>query len=250
MSAILNKPFNHLGPGPQSGSLKERIDAIERHQRLRIHQYSDPGRWSKLPYFQEATLELDFGVWSVSETIDVSTDSVKIFGSGGHSVLEASASDPGTVMNISADAVILSGIKFRNTSALSGSLLNITGQFVYISNCVFEGFGRMNCINANLADNLTIKDCFFLSGDLNAVYILDSDNSVVNDNRMMFPPTFVGPVTDNAVFLASTNTAVAAQRCNDAIVANNHIGTEVIRYNTTGAHQITGNNAASTATAY
>lgn len=203
-------------------------------------------------YFADSQMILSAGEWTVHSAMDIdSNNGIYITGSGYHTILNCGTRNTAGIMVVNGNDVVIENIKFSRTtdSAIPdvGSLLHVTGQRVVIRNCWFDASNALNAITAAVADNLTIESCVFDGGAGDIVYVLDSDNTMVKNNRI----TPAGGWALNTVNLASTNTAVVAQRCNDGIVVGNHVGSAMrIRHNTTGAHMVAGNNTSAVLVAY
>jgi hypothetical protein len=235
----------HAG-GLSKGNVPERLDAIEKKFRWRLNAREDFAAWSSHPHFAESPVLLDVGQWSIHNNITISKSNIHISGFGYHTVIKAGTTNADGILTISGDNVIIENVRFWKENALDALMLHITGNSVTIRNCWFDGNANTNCILANVADKLTVDSCYFNGGTRDIIYVLDSDESVISNNRVV-PPAGFGGI---AIHLASTNTAVAADRCNDAIVSNNHVGAHVIRYNNTGLHVIADNNNTATTTGY
>jgi hypothetical protein len=219
-----------------------RIAQLERGRRRVFTPKDQVDTWISHPHFREAPILLDYGRWDVHSPLLMSADNTHLIGSGYHSVIRMGSANQTFAMNISGNGVVIENVRFVRDIAPTVYLLQITGEDVTIRNCWFESSGASGCILANVADRLTIDSCIVSGGARDMIYVLDSDESVITDNRLI-PPAGYGAF---AINLDSTNTAVAAQRCNDAIVANNHIGAHAIRYNNTGVHLIADNNNTAT----
>lgn len=203
-------------------------------------------------YFADSQMILSAGEWTVHSAMDIdSNNGIYITGSGYHTILNCGTRNTAGIMVVNGNDVVIENIKFSRTTDSTipdvGSLLHVTGQRVVIRNCWFDASNALNAITAAVADNLTIESCVFDGGAGDIVYVLDSDNTMVKNNRI----TPAGGWALNTVNLASTNTAVVAQRCNDGIVVGNHVGSAMrIRHNTTGAHMVAGNNTSAVLVAY
>jgi hypothetical protein len=203
-------------------------------------------------YFSESQMILSPGEWTIHSAMTMDSDNgIYITGSGYHTILKCGPKNREGVMVVNGDDVVIENVKFsRTTDSIVpdlGSLLHVTGERVVIRNCWFDASNALNAITANVADNLTIESCVFDGGAGDIVYVLDSDNTMVKNNRI----TPAGGWALNTIHLASTNTAVVAQRCNDGIVVGNHVGGAFrIRYNTSGAHMVAGNNTSAVLVGY
>ena len=218
----------------------------------RLTPYDDLSYQESKAYFSQSQMILSAGEWTVHSAMAMdSNNGIYITGSGYHTILKCGPDNREGIMVVNGDDVVIENVKFSRTTDSRvpdvGSLLHVTGERVVIRNCWFDASNALNAITANVADNLTIESCVFAGGAGDIVYVLDSDNTMVKNNRI----TPAGGWALNTINLASTNTAVAAQRCNDGIVVGNHVGSGMrIRHNTTGAHMLAGNNTSAILVAY
>jgi len=218
----------------------------------RLTPYDDLSYQESKAYFSRSQMILSAGEWTVHSAMVMDSDNgIYITGSGYHTVLKCGPNNSTGVMVVNGDDVVIENIKFsRTTDSVTpdvGALLHVTGERVVIRNCWFDASNALNAITASVADNLTVESCVIDGGAGDIVYVLDSDNTMVKENRMI-PAAGWGA---NAIFLASTNTAVVAQRCNDGIIVGNHVGSgSRIRHNNTGAHMLAGNNTSAILVGY
>jgi hypothetical protein len=203
-------------------------------------------------YFADSQMILSAGEWTVHSVMDIdSNNGIYITGSGYHTILNCGTRNTTGIMVVNGNDVVIENIKFSRTtdSAIPdvGSLLHVRGQRVVIRNCWFDASNALNAITAAVADNLTIESCVFDGGRGDIIYLLDSDNLVVSNNRIT-PAAGWGL---NAINFASTAVGVPAQRCNEGIILGNHVGGVYdIRYNALGTHRVTGNNFNANLVAY
>ena len=218
----------------------------------RLTPYNDLSYQESKAYFSQSQMILSAGEWTVHSAMVMDSDNgIYITGSGYHTILKCGPNNTAGVMVVNGDDVVIENVKFSRTTDSRvpnvGSLLHVTGERVVIRNCWFDASNALNAITATVADNLTIESCVIDGGAGDIVYVLDSDNTMVKNNRI----TPAGGWALNTIHLASTNTAVVAQRCNDGIVVGNHVGGAFrIRYNTSGAHMVAGNNTSMIPAAY
>ena len=221
----------------------------------RLTPYNDLSYQESKAYFSQSQMILSAGEWTVHSAMVMDSDNgIYITGSGYHTILKCGPNNTAGVMVVNGDDVVIENIKFSRTTDSSvpnvGSLLHVTGERVVIRNCWFDASNALNAITATVADNLTIESCVIDGGAGDIVYVLDSDNTMVKENRIV-PVAGWDSVAYNAIFLASTNTGVVAQRCNDGIIVGNHVGSgSRIRHNNTGAHMLAGNNTSAILVGY
>ena len=210
------------------------------------------GRLSVNRYFSRSPLRLSDGLWSVYSLMNITSDNkIHIIGSGYHSVLRCGTGNDIGILNVSGAEVTIEGVRFvrDSTSATAdvGVLLNLRGNRATIRNCWFDAGNAQTAFSGTLADKVTIESCIFEGGAGDIIYLKDSDDAMVKNNR--FVPS--AGRTQNVINLDSTDVAVAAERCNDCVVVGNHVGGVYdIRYNVSGAHAVVGNNTSANLVAY
>lgn len=197
-------------------------------------------------YFTEAPLLLSAGAWTAHSPIEItSSTSIHMIGSGFHTSIRCGARNSAGAMLLSGSGITIENMRFVRDSNSgvpdAGFLLLLRASSITIRNCWFDGRNALNAIHGTLSDKTTIESCIFSGGAGDIIYLRDSDDAMIKNNR--FIPA--GGWTNNAINLDSTNTAVAAERCNDCVVVGNHVGgPHRIRYNTSGAHAVASNNTA------
>tara|TARA_R100000808_G_scaffold22139_1_gene48039 strand:+ start:154 stop:903 length:750 start_codon:yes stop_codon:yes gene_type:complete len=208
-----------------------------------------PEGWQFKTAFAESPMRLSAGTWHVNRTMTLKRDNLQIIGSGYHTVMQVNSSKANVssgIFAITGDNVLIEGVRFEGGVAGTSGLISASRAInLTIRNCWFTSSGATNLFYGNHADTLTIENCVFTQtkASSDAVYILDSDDVMVKNNRVT--------ATRNHINLDSTNTAVAADRCDQGVVVANHVGVSgVIRYNTSGNHRVLANNASATLTAY
>ena len=181
-----------------------------------------PEGWQFKAAFSESPMRLSAGTWHVNKSMILKQDNLQVIGSGYNTVFQVNSSK----------------------ADVSSGIFAIIGDNILIEGVRFEGgaAGARGLVSAISASSVTIRNCWFTSSS-DAVYILDSDDVMVKSNRVA--------ATRNHINLDSTNTGVAADRCDQGVVVANHVGVSgVIRYNTSGNHRVLANNASATLTAY
>tara|TARA_R100000306_G_C4363401_1_gene136442 strand:+ start:284 stop:1039 length:756 start_codon:yes stop_codon:yes gene_type:complete len=210
-----------------------------------------PDKWQSKSYYSQAPMDLSAGEWTVHNRLTFSTNSLKVFGRGYHTVMKMSKTNTAGLLYITGHSVVISDMRFVANpypTISSGKLIEIASGVnnVKIRNCGFDCTRGEYAIYADGATNLTIEDCYFTPGSNDVIYMLDCNNAVVRNNKI----TAGAGVEIN---LASTGAGTVSTQSNFGIVLGNHVGTGTIRYNTTatsGNHQISGNNANATLTTY
>lgn len=201
-------------------------------------------------YFSESQMILSPGEWTIHSAMTMDSDNgIYITGSGYHTILKCGPNNTAGAMVVNGDDVVIENVKFSRTTDSTapavGNLLSITGQRVTIRNCWFDGSNAQISISANLADDLIVESCVFDGGWGTAIYLKDCDTAMIKNNRV-----YPGHLA-RAIFLDCTDKAVPIQRCNDAVIVANHVGsTMIIEYNVSGAHMVAGNNNSANLVAY
>lgn len=203
-------------------------------------------------YFSRSPLYLSAGLWSVYSPMRVTSDNkIHIIGEGYHTVLRCGTENATGILNVTGEEVTIEGVRFvrdsTSTTVDRGVLLSISSDRITIRNCWFDAGNALTAISGTLVDKVTIESCIFEGGAGDIIYLKDSDDAMVKNNR--FVPA--AGRTQNVINLDSTNVAVAAERCNDCVVVGNHVGGVYdIRYNASGAHAVVGNNTSANLVAY
>jgi hypothetical protein len=205
-------------------------------------------KWQTKAHFREAPMLLSPGEWTVHKTLALTKPSLKITGAGYHTVFKASKVNTSGILSIAGEGTRISGIRFLMDTYGGGKVVEVldNANGVTISNCAFFCTQAAYGVYANLASNLTIENCYFTSGTNDVIYVLDSNNVVIRNNRII-------PGSGVEINLASTTAGTVGDQSNFGIVLGNHVGAGSIRYNTTatsGNHQISGNNANATLVTY
>ena len=202
----------------------------------------------KASYF-DSPMRLSEGTWHVRSTMEIKRSNLHIVGSGYHTVFQAiptNSSISDGLLKISGNNVIIEGVRFDDGGIVMDGL--ITGSSVTsltLRGCWFDASVSTYLTKMTLADSLVIEKCVgtHTGGSGAGLYALDSDDVMIQNNRVTS--------VRNGVNLDSTNTAVAAQRCNEGIVVGNHVGASgIIRYNSGGSHRVLANNVNATLTTY
>ena len=203
-------------------------------------------------HFSRSPLYLSDGLWSVYSPMNItSNNNIHIIGTGYHTVLRCGVDNASGALDITGNDVTIEGVRFVRDSTSPtpdrGVLMTLRGSRVTIRNCWFDASNALTAISGTLTDKVTIESCIFEGGAGDIIYLKDSDDAMVKNNR--FVPA--AGRTQNVVFLDSTDTGVVAERCNDCVVVGNHVGGVYdIRYNTTGAHAVIGNNTSANLVTY
>ena len=208
-----------------------------------------PEGWQFKAAFSQSPMRLSAGTWHVNKTMTLKQDNLQIIGSGYNTVFQVNSSKADVssgIFVISGDNILIEGVRFEGGAAGARGLISaLSVSNLTIRNCWFTSSGATSLFYGDHADTLTIEDCVFTQtkATSDAVYILDSDDVIVKSNRVA--------ATRNHINLDSTNTGVAADRCDQGVVVANHVGVSgIIRYNTSGNHRVLANNASATLTAY
>ena len=206
-----------------------------------------PDKWQHKARYGNAPMFLSSGEWTVHGRMTLSKESLKMTGEGYHTVFKASSSNSEGIFHITANAVGIKNVQF-NMNGRPGKAIEIADSVasVSIQNCVFVGLTNAYGIFGDNADRVTIENCYFAGGANDVIYVLDSNEVAIRNNRII-------PGSGVEINLASTTAGTVSQQSNFGIVSGNHVGVGSIRYNTTatsGNHQISGNNANATLVTY
>jgi len=224
-------PVNTFLRGYNSDDVPARVNDIEQRFDYKFMPWQQWDRWINHPAFASRPMRLGPGEWHVADTLVIDTPGVTVIGDPASSIMKSTSSSD--ILTISADNVAIIGVQFvLDEPPISGAALNITGNDVIISNCFFNGRGVSKVINTNISDRLKIEHCYILGGTGDIIYVLDSDDVMIMNNRI------INDRGGEAINLASTVKGAVATRCNHALVSGNHIGPTRISYNDNGSNNV------------
>ena len=206
-----------------------------------------PDKWQHKAHYGNAPMLLSSGEWTVHGRMTLSKSFLKMAGEGYYTVMKASSSNTAGIFHITGNAVSIKNIQF-DMNGQSGKAIEIADSVasVSIQNCAFLNLTNAYGIFGDNADRLTVENCYFAGGANDVIYVLDSNEVVVRNNRII-------PGSGVEINLDSTTAGTVGDQSNFGIVLGNHVGAGSIRYNTTatsGNHQISGNNANATLVTY
>lgn len=206
-----------------------------------------PDRWQHKARYGNAPMYLAAGEWTVHGQMTLSVASLKMTGQGYYTKFKASKSNTAGIFKITANAVGIKNVQF-DMNGQSGKAIEIADSVasVIIQNCIFTNLTNAYGIFGDNADRVTIDNCYFVGGANDVIYVLDSNEVMIRNNRII-------PGSGVEINLDSTTPGTVGAQSNFGIVLGNHVGAGSIRYNTTatsGNHQISGNNANATLVTY